>query len=102
MSDNHRERYGIAKYFTRKEEGARGGPPKDPSRMFQLNRLEGTGQGEAGPTHTCEIKKSNANSGNNEDNNAKHGRGEEQADAYVYGGTEGDRKGKRDARLGPQ
>ena len=67
-----------------------------------MNRLEGTGQGEAGTTHTYEIKKPNANSGNNEDNDAKHGRGEEQPDAYVYGGTEGDRKGKRDARLGPQ
>ena len=102
MSDNHRERYGIARYFTKEEEGARGGPPKDPSRMFQLNRLEGTGQGKAGPTHTYEMEKSNSNDGNNEDNGGKHRKGEERADAYAYGGTEGDRKGKRDAHLGPQ
>ena len=40
----------IAKYFIRKggEKEARGGTITDPSRMFQLNRMEGTGQGEAG------------------------------------------------------
>ena len=45
---------GIAKYFIRGEgeKRKRGGTITDPSRMFQLNRLEGTGQGEAGPTHT--------------------------------------------------
>ena len=44
----------IAKYFIKREEGEKareGTTTTDPSRMFQLNRMEGTGQGEAGPTH---------------------------------------------------
>ena len=58
--------YGIAKYFKRREEEARGGPEKDPSRMFQMNRMEGTGQGEEGPTH---INDNNSNKNNNNEKN---------------------------------
>ena len=114
MSHNKKSsRYGIAKYFKRMEEGARGGPRKDPSRMFQMNRMEGTGQGEEGPTHT-----SNHNSGNDDDDNKNEGGKDERereddgkskkdsdkdsTNVYAYGRTEGDRNGKRDARLGPQ
>ena len=101
----------IAKYFIRKggEVEARGGTTTDPSRMFHLNRMEGTGQGEAGPTHnttqrdttqhtTSQKSKDQTNQG------YTHGNGDKTRDesAYDYGRTEGDRKGKRDARLGPQ
>ena len=102
MSYNKKEEgYGIAKYFKRIEGGARGGSPKDPSRMFQLNRMEGTGQGEAGPTHN--DNHNNTDGGRiinetNEDGSEK----DEDTNVYAYGGMEGDRKGKRDARLGPQ
>ena len=114
MSHNKGSGYGIAKYFRRTEGGARGGLTKDPSRMSPLSRMEGTGQGEAGPTHTHTNTNTNANTGNenNEDDNTNDkerdttstGKMEEgkDANAYAYGGTEGDRKGKRDARLGPQ
>ena len=113
MSHNKRkEGYGIAKYFKRREEEARGGPEKDPSRMFQMNRMEGTGQGEEVPTHTNNSNSSNNNnsrknrneddSGNGTDDKEKKGRRSDNTNAYVYGGTKGDRKGKRVARLGPQ
>ena len=70
----------------------------DPSRMFQLNWLEGTGPGEAGPTHN------DTNNEENKDDSEQKNDGDNNKDtnAYAYGGTEGDRKGKRDALLGPQ
>ena len=101
MSYNTKEKgYGIAKYFKRIEGGARGGLPKDPSRMFQLNRMEGTGLGEAGPTHN--DNHNNTDSSRIIDNTNEDGsRKDEDTNVYAYGGMEGDRKGKRDARLGP-
>ena len=102
----------IAKYFIKREEGERareGTTTTDPSRMFQLNRMEGTGQGEAGPTHdkthnTIHHDKGRVPHGTTEEKQGpdKKGRTTNDLDAHDYGGTEGDRKGKRDARLGPQ
>ena len=112
MSHNKGSGYGIAKYFKRIEGGARGGPTKDPSRMSQLSRREGTGQGEAGPTQTNTNTNANTGNENDESNNTNDkeydttstDKVEEErvANAYTYGRTEGDRKGKRDSRLGPQ
>ena len=105
--------YGIAKYFKRTEEKARGGPEKDPSRMFLMNRMEGTGQGEEEPTRTNNCNNNNNNNnkkdngrGNeeteNDDEKGKKERDEDSTNVYAYGGMKGDRKGKRDARLGLQ
>ena len=112
MSHNKGNRYGIARYFKRIEEGARGGPPKDPSRMFHLNRMEGTGKGEAGPTHHHSNNNdndnnntyNNGNEANNHSNSIEDSdeRNDKDDNAYAYGGIEGNRKGERDARLGPQ
>ena len=97
--------YAIAKYFERIEGGARGRPPKYPSKMFQLDRIEGTGQGEARPTCTNTYKNNKNSNNNNRDNNTRSSdreEGDENTNVYAYGGTEGGRKGKRNARLGPQ
>ena len=53
MSSKKETGGGIAKYFIRKKEREddKRRTTTDPSRMFQMNRMEGTGQGEAGPTH---------------------------------------------------
>ena len=112
MSHNKKSGYGIARYFKRIEEAASGGPSKDPSRMFHLNRMEGTGQGEARPTHNdINNDNNNDNNSNNDSNNANNDDsvdedsndgGNKGASAYDYGGTEGDREGKSDARLRPQ
>ena len=118
MSYNKKSGFGIAKYFKRMEEGAKGGPTKDPSRITQLSRMEGTGQGEAGPTHTNTHTHTNTDintntkdedgGGNNTDNKgyvtADNDKKDEEgnANAYAYGGMKEDRKGKRDAHLGPQ
>ena len=102
MSHNTKEKgYGIGKYFKRIEAGARGGSPKDPSRMFQLNHMEGTGQGEAGPTHNDNHNNTDDDKGIDNDNKDSR-RKDGNANAYAYGGTEGDWKGKREAHLGPQ
>ena len=113
MSHNKRGGYGIAKYFERIGEEAKEGPTQDPSRMSQLSRIEGTGQGEAGPTHTnthtnidtnTSTKDKDGGSDNTDDKEygtESNDRKKENANAYAYGGTKGDRKGKRDARLGP-
>ena len=53
MSKEIGKGYGIAKYLIRKgEEKERGGAVTDHSRIFQLNRMEGTGLGKPGPTQT--------------------------------------------------
>ena len=90
----------IAKYFIRRErtEKAGGGTMTDPSKMFQLNRMEGTGQGEAGPTHDTDGTTHTITNKTHEE----RGKITDEESACVYGGTEGDRKGERDARLGPQ
>ena len=52
MSNKKETGGGIAKYFVRKRgEDDKRRTTTDPSKMFQMNRIEGTGQGEAGPTH---------------------------------------------------
>ena len=58
MSNKKETGGGIAKYFIREKRGEedKRRTTTDPSRMFQLNRMEGTGQGEAGPTHDTEQK----------------------------------------------
>ena len=114
MSGNKRSGYGIAKYFKRIGEKAQEEPTQDPSRLSQLSRMEGTGQGEEGPTRTNTHTNTDTNASTKDengggDNNDKKGYNTENnnekrknTNVYAYGGTEGDRKGKRDARLGPQ
>ena len=98
----------IAKYFIRKggEKETRGGTITDPSRMFQMNLMEGTGQGEAGPTHNTTQQDTTQHDTNRmtKDTTDQHKNGERTSsrNTYAYGRTEGDRKGERDARLGPQ
>ena len=90
----------IAKYLIRRErtEESKGGTITDPSRMFQLNRVEGMGQGEAGPTHdTNRTTYTKTNEGHE-----KEGKTTDGINAHAYGGPKGDRKGERDARLGPR
>ena len=101
------EKGNIAKYFIKKggKEEARGGTEMDPSKMFQLNRMEGMGQGEAGPTQGTTQQDENKTTHatmNQEQTREGDTQTIDKENAYVYGGTEGDRKGKRDARLGPQ
>ena len=76
--------------------------------MFQLNQMEGTGQGEAGLTYNNDKNNNNStNNNNNTNNDDSNNEGDgnninKNTNAYAYGGTGGDRKGKRDARLRPQ
>ena len=100
MSRKKEKKGDIAKYFIRRErtEEARGGTITDPSRMFQLNRMEGTGQGEAGPTHDTNRTTHNKTNEGHE----KEGKTTNEINAHAYGRMKGDRKGERDARLGPR
>ena len=110
MSNKKETGGGIAKYFIGKEgEVDKRRTTTDPSRMFQMNRMEGTGQGEAGPTHdathdtkqsTTQYDPKTGKQSQNEMNDASQTK--KDANVYVYGGTKGDRKRERDARLGPQ
>ena len=110
MSNKKETGGGIARYFIQKgREGDKRRTTTDPSRMFQMNRMEGTGQGEAGPTHDSthdtkqnKIQHDPGTSKQSQDETTDAQQMKEDANVYAYGGTDGDRKRERDARLGPQ
>ena len=107
MSSKKETGSGIAKYFIsikeREEDKRR--TTTDPSRMLKMNRIEGTGQGEVGPTHnTTHDTKQNTTQHDPEINMHRDETNDtaDKGNVYAYGGTEGDRKRERDACLGPQ
>ena len=107
MSSKKETGGGIAKYLIRKEgEGNKRRTTMGPSRMFQMNRMEGTGQGEAGPTHDTTHNEKQGTTQQEPDTNTRNQNKTidttDTGDVYAYGGTEGDRKRERDACLGPQ